>query len=319
MSSLSDKILNVLHKKKLSIFIPYCVNDRFHLDNCLVHLKNNYAEFEIILLKTIPSEVTELNQVEMAVDGLDIKFYEYQYKQNKEYDYSSSDFSFSAFKNKAFELCKSEYILFLDSDEIIYLDTDFLHWFLNSDIDKNIGAFKIGVFLYAQSENDKYVFTMQNRIIKNSRIRFNNLVHESIDKSLEHHNLISVETNNMIIHRGYYNPEVHEHKTKRNLGLMAKELYNDIDNLEIVNKLIDTLQYYVYTLGTEMKFKDNLNIANINSLCQNYGVELSINIEKMLNEISHTLQRIASHNYSKDDLMKCYELLNILKTSYEFN
>jgi glycosyltransferase involved in cell wall biosynthesis len=129
---------------------------------------------------------------------------------------------FSAARNFALKHLKTDWILMLDSDEILNDFDNNLFQKLTSD--KKVGG--INVMIKNQlndSENQTINIHRYTRLfVNNNRINFKGKIHEQIRDSIESAGLSIVETDFSIIHLGYgiYNEE----KNQRNLKMIADEV-----------------------------------------------------------------------------------------------
>jgi glycosyltransferase involved in cell wall biosynthesis len=141
--------------------------------------------------------------------GADVYFYEW-----------NNDFS--AARNYGLSLIRNEWILVLDSDEVIDYDSFVRYFYVFDDI--TIGG--INLIIENALNDNSYNASVKHRytrIFRNDRrIRFQGKIHEQVRDSIEESGYKIFESDIRIFHSGY--SEISEQKLERNISMLRQEV-----------------------------------------------------------------------------------------------
>ncbi|MBQ4558556.1 MAG: glycosyltransferase family 2 protein [Clostridia bacterium] len=161
---------------------------------------------------------------------------------DKVYDFEWCD-DFAAARNYSFSLAKSDYIMWLDADDIVPEDTALYISNLKSIMDKDVYMLK---YTNGFRDNGEAIFSYyRERIIRNSRLAiWKGAVHECItpfgevervNKSIEHHSIKTTKSRrNLDI---YIKTKKTRNLTPREQYYMGREYYDNQEYSDCINTL----------------------------------------------------------------------------------
>ncbi len=207
---------------------------------------------------TVKAEITEMQQLFVNIDhkdepvisrqkdevGGELKIYKLTYPKINGVD----KFSFSEAKNALNRLATREWIVNLDVDERIVIESDEIATLIN--MPKEIGGVTVSIISYTlpqKNANGGIYANQAMRIFRNHpKISYRYRVHEDILSSIINQGFKIANSTITIKHRGYegHDPNILIDKTYRNLGYLATDLQFEPRNkylLGYVKKSVDKL------------------------------------------------------------------------------
>jgi len=129
---------------------------------------------------------------------------------------------FSAARNYGLNLMRNEWILVLDSDEVIDYDSFVRYFYVFDDI--TVGG--INLIIENTLNDNSYNASIKHRytrIFRNDRrIRFTGKIHEQVRSSIEESGYSIFDSDIRIFHSGY--SEISEQKLERNISMLRQEV-----------------------------------------------------------------------------------------------
>lgn len=199
-----------------------CINAiRSVLDSCI----------EVIVVNTV--ETTKVNEL-VKEFGDKVKMLYFKWCND-----------FSKARNFGIDHAKGEWILTIDSDEILEKKIEF--------IDDKFLAY------LTKQQNEKFGYNTARLFQNKPNIRYKNRIHETIDHCVNSETLCNSDI--VLLHNGYeISPEDFEKKMERNYELMQKDKGNRVYNLHMGNFYYTKKQNYDKALKFYKKAtKDSLN------------------------------------------------------------
>lgn len=153
---------------------------------------------------------------------------------------------FSKARNLAIDLCAEDWIIWLDLDDRVDAENAERFKLIANHKDKK------DVFLFnvkCKQHNSPYTLDIiQTRMFhRDSGIRFNRRIHESVEESIIKHNLDKVYASEVsIYHEGYGDFELLKKKAKRNISILNKE-ESSFGNYYDLGKSYAVLHKYLMT------------------------------------------------------------------------
>jgi hypothetical protein len=218
----------------ISAVIITSTSDRINLPVLFATIPEDY---EIVLVETIQGAFTEREKIgEDQIYGRNIIY--------GKYTYAPGHFSFSHARNFAKSLASGEWILSLDTDEILFLDIKAIE-----QLPKEVGGVYCQVSSFIPDHEDKAAHwenSVQCRIFRNDpAIEWQFRAHEQITPSIINAGYNLIHANIVIRHDGYsqHDYEIITSKMERNLSLMFQDLAENpkIDYLR--NKVRQSLNW----------------------------------------------------------------------------
>lgn len=166
--------------------------------------------------------------------------------------------NFSDMRNKSLEMAEGDYILWLDTDDVIQTPIgtrDVI--FRNPDVD----IFRCEV--YSRAEVGGWEKIYQPRLIRNIKeLKFRNPVHEDLMLKVKEMNLKTTTTNLTIKHLGYTTPEVVIQKNRRNIKYLLQEIREGKAHSLTYYHLINSYMVIAYNLRQKDLFKKALTLID---------------------------------------------------------
>ncbi len=147
---------------------------------------------------------------------------------------------FSEARNFALSKVKTDWVLILDSDEVIKSEIDKLKDIINDDYFDKIPMFFVNILTYTDIENDDYSYYQQKiRLFpKSDNIKFEYSIAEEIIHPNGTENLISLDAKGLVIK--HYLDGGLKSKSQRNVPILKRELKKNPKSF-----------YYNYLMGKE--------------------------------------------------------------------
>lgn len=145
---------------------------------------------------------------------------------------------FSEARNYGLQFLRTDWILAIDSDEVLAVDT--LHMNLEFFKIENAGGLQVKIINYLGNDDEgatsEHLYT---RIFRNHRdIRYKGSIHEQIADSIELLGLELIQSNIEIYHYGYI--KASDDKISRNREMLMKELEKNPDDSWLMFHLAET-------------------------------------------------------------------------------
>lgn len=191
---------------------------------------------------------------------------------NCEVYYKSWNNDFSEVRNYALNFARSDWIIFLDADEIL-LPFDYKKY-VDLFRDNRIGGFSCILRNYLNNDKTNYIEHRYTRIFRNHPlIRYEGAIHEQIADSIIRAGYNVIETDIVIEHYGYI--ESNEEKKQRNLNLLKSEIEKNpsdyllfhLANTEFsMNNFVRAKEIYINLLASNELSQDNQEMIRLRLL-----------------------------------------------------
>lgn len=233
-------------KKVTATCVVLTYNEERCIKRCLEHIIEVFDE--VIVIDTGSNDCTK----ELIL--------EFENKKLKLFDFEWCD-DFSKVRNFGISQANSDWIVFIDADEIFQTnDKDKLYEVL-SLFDNIIQKKDISLSFEIHEKNTKFVFDDIPRVIyKNGNCKYYGNVHEEIRSNME--KVILIKTNVVLFHDGYSKDIISKKdKKKRNVLLLNKCIENEPNNL----------RWYYYYSRDGIGFINNIeNLKFVESILDRY-------------------------------------------------
>ncbi|HOV92406.1 MAG TPA: glycosyltransferase family 2 protein [Candidatus Kapabacteria bacterium] len=144
---------------------------------------------------------------------------------------------FSEARNFSLKFARKEWILIIDSDEILDEESFKSNLYLLND--SNIGGINVIIKNYLNDDREQYSTHRYTRIFRNNpEIIFTGRIHEQIRESIENMGLKIIESDIYINHYGYN--EEDQSKKMRNLEILKQETNKSINDYYLKYHLAST-------------------------------------------------------------------------------
>jgi len=295
-------------KALLAVCIIYADEDKDLLQKCLASVPQ---EFDVVLLKTQPGEkdCEEITEKISEFRAMNIVNYCWTYKPG--------EFSFAKARNICKSYAISDWILHLDSDELLSItseDVDHL-----AGLEKSVGGVLVNLInLNVIEQKNVYQIT---RIYRNQPgIDYSNLCHEQVLDTIIKSGMQVVRSNIVIKHYGYSidnQPKINA-KFNRNLSLLSRDVRDNGFNNYLFFKLYETLDNLRLRRAflvepDEMKKLDLTTFVLSNKLLLENGVKITLNIDNIINRIRFNCDILVDDPINIMALRESYFSLLILK------
>ena len=205
-------------------------------------------------LQSIKPVIEQLNAEIVVIDtGSNDKTVEIVKKYTDKIYYHEWNDNFSEIKNLLIKYACGEWLLFLDSDEIVENPNELINFIKSMESNKyNTATIKIKNFINDNNEKNYVLSTVLRMFRKDKDFFYKGAIHEQPMFKFPIYNL-----NLYVKHYGYIqnDKKLIEYKFKRNVKLLEKELLNnDSDKIYIYYQL--AVSYTMYE-----KYEDALNYA----------------------------------------------------------
>jgi len=282
-----------------------------------------YANCNRVLLETIPtSDIANRDKLNVTKENIipSVKKLKWYYYQPEAYNYKESNFSFSIARNIMLEHCETEWCLMLDSDEDVKVDNlvDTLKTFKS-----NIGRLSVYIASWEVVNNEIKMLASKTPRLFNvkSGIEFKNFVHEETTESLLKNKLNEGDIALLIEHNGYANPNIYNHKLIRNGGLLCKQIAtNNEFNRIIYNYLYENTKEFIRLNNIPVpEIKDYTNIVNLAKDLNYYGIEIKVEMNKLIFNIENICNELQCNYNNQLQLVNLFVALKILNCLVNFN
>ncbi len=210
----------------------------------------------------------------------------------------NNDFSYA--RNQVIKEVKTDWILFLDADEKLNIDSVSLIKNLNPT--KNIGGYNCKILNYYSYHSIYEYEGIYCRLFRNDdSIKYIYPIHEQILPSIIKRGYKILNSDIVIEHYGYSSPGLRRKKLERNLNIIENALKNGKDEYLLFHK-----GHVLYEMGYEEKARnvfETVNYKKLDSVTQSlflyeyaYLLYKFGNIEKSL-EMINSLLKIDKTNY----------------------
>lgn len=192
---------------------------------------------------------------------------------------------FSAARNHALENSCSDFILWMDADDVITNEDSQKLQALWQTSERKATLLRV---LNSQANGSFFDFSQVRLFPREEGVYFEQAIHEQIMYSLSRKEVpFSKRSDITIIHRGYENFETHQKKAKRNIKLISKELEKRPNNISLLMSKGDALSvlgkadeaFHIYKEITDKDSNYDINPdifiqAHLN--CANYLIKSKV-------------------------------------------
>ena len=251
-------------------------NEQEILDRCLISTSNIFDE--IIIVDTGSSD----NTVNIAKNYTD-KIYHFNWIDD-----------FSKARNYAFDLSTTDYIMWLDADDVLPEDTKEELIKLKNKLDSDINIYMLKYNISFDSMNKPTFSYYRERIIKNNKLnKWTDRVHEYIPLTgnLSYTDIAINHISNKTI-KSFRNIDIYEDMKKkkeifssRNLYYYARELYEHekyTESIKTFNELLKQKDVWI---------EDVIDSCILLSHCYYFIGDIEMQLEYLLKTFSYTIPR----------------------------
>jgi len=179
---------------------------------------------------------------------------------------------FSEARNFSLKFARKDWILIIDSDEMI--DAESFRSNLHFLKDENIGGINVIIKNYLDDSLEQYSTHRYTRIFRNNpEIRFTGRIHEQVRESIEDMGLKVIESDIYINHFGYN--EKDQSKKMRNLEILKQETDKSINDYYLKYHLASTQFSLGNTVEAKKIFQEIVN-SNLLSKEQNEMTQIRL-------------------------------------------
>ena len=239
-------------KKITATCIVLTYNEERCIKRCLEHVIGVFDE--IIVIDTGSNDYTK----ELIL--------EFENKKLKLFDFEWCD-DFSKVRNFGINQANSDWVIFIDADEIFQIDNKNKLYEILSLLDNVVQKKDISLSFEIHEKNTSFIFDDIPRMIyKNGNCKYYGNVHEEIRSNKG--KAILIKTNIILFHDGYSKEVISKKdKKKRNVLLLNKCIENEPNNL----------RWYYYYSRDGIGFINNIeNLKFVESILDKYEDEFKL-------------------------------------------
>lgn len=277
-------------KKVTATCVVLTYNEERCIKRCLEHIIEVFDE--IIIIDTGSNDSTK--KIISEFKNQKIKLFDFEWCDN-----------FSKVRNFGINQANSDWVVFIDADEIFEISNKYRLYEILALFDNVIQKKDISLSFEIHEKNTEFIFDDIPRMIyKNGNCRYYGNVHEEIRSNKKE--CVLIKTTIKLVHDGYSEKVISKkEKKKRNILLLSKCIKNEPNNL----------RWYYYYSRDGMGFIDNVeHIRFVKSILDKY--EEKFKLESLENNAVYYFKLIMVY---MDLLIKVGKINEIDQTIKKYN